>query len=206
MGGVDPRLSAALEAQLRRRPAHAERVGWKLGVGDRERIGDEVAVGHLTPATLLEPGAIYEPSDGELLHADVELAVELGADGAIVGYGVALELVDLRSPPDTPEDVVVANVFHRAVAFGPPRPDAPPRLEARAFVDGGLREAATTRLDMKERLRAAARVLASVGERLEEGDRVITGSIVQIPVERGEQVEADLGVLGRVRLHVAAAS
>ena len=37
----------------------AERVGWKLGVGERERIGGELAVGHLTSATRLDPGATY---------------------------------------------------------------------------------------------------------------------------------------------------
>jgi 2-keto-4-pentenoate hydratase len=41
-----------------------------------------------------------------------------------------------------------------------------------------------------------------MGERLAEGDRVITGSIVQVPIQRGDEVAADLGALGSVRLTV----
>ena len=36
----------------------AERVGWKLGVGERERIGGELAVGHPIRHRL-DPGATY---------------------------------------------------------------------------------------------------------------------------------------------------
>jgi 2-keto-4-pentenoate hydratase len=107
---VDPRLVGALAVQLERWRAAlrggAERVGWKLGMGDGERIGDEVAVGHLTSATLLDPGATYGGGGDVALHADAEVALWLGRDvppgadpvavaEAIAGYGVALEVVDL---------------------------------------------------------------------------------------------------------------
>jgi 2-keto-4-pentenoate hydratase len=42
-----------------------------------------------------------------------------------------------------------------------------------------------------------------MGERLEAGDRLITGSIVQLPVQPGDKVIADLGRLGRAGLTVA---
>jgi 2-keto-4-pentenoate hydratase len=202
MSEVDPRLVAALEAQLRRR--EGDRVGWKLGIGDRERIGDEIAVGHLTSATRLESGRAYAPAYGELLHADAEVAVEIGPDGEIVGYGAALELVDLRSPPDTPEDVIAANVFHRAVAFAPTRPALPPEgVEGRLVVNAEIVAAGPSASDLADKVRAAGRILVSVGERLEAGDLIITGSIVQVPVAPGDDVEADLGPLGRVRLRIA---
>jgi hypothetical protein len=205
MKEVDPRLVAALRRQLRRRTG--ERVGWKLGIGDRERIGEEIAVGHVTSATVLEPGEAYTSKEGELLHADAEVAVEIGAEGSIVGYGAALELVDLRVPPDTPEDAVAANVFHRAVAFASTRPALPADgVVARLIVDGEVRDAARSAPDFDAKIRAAARVLAAVGERLDAGDLVITGSVVQIPVARGDEVEADLGELGSVRLRVSARS
>lgn len=211
VSGVDPRLVAALERQLEQRrellSRGAGRVGWKLGIGDRERIGDEVAVGHLTSATRLEPGATYTAQEGEVLHADAEVAVEMGADGGIAGWGTALELVDLRSLPDTPEDIVAANVFHRAVAFAPTRPGPPPAgVEGRLVVNGDVRDAARSATDLTHKLRAAARVLAAVGEALEPGDLVITGSVVQVPVAPGDEVEAELGELGRVRLRVLAGS
>jgi hypothetical protein len=131
---VDPRLAAALTTQLERwratLSAGALRVGWKLGVGDSERIGEGPAVGHLTSATQLEPGSMYRERGDAWLHGDAEVGIELGVDlepnadrdaarRAIAGYGAALELVDLGALPDDPEEVVAANVFHRAFAPGP---------------------------------------------------------------------------------------
>jgi hypothetical protein len=208
VGGVDPRLAAALEAQLRQRRGllldGAEHVGWKLGMGDRERIGEELAVGHLTSRTRLESGSTYTVGAAELLHADAEVALEIGPGEAIVGFGVALELVDLASPPDHPEAVVAENIFHRAVAFGPSRPALPPDgVEARLIVNGEIRDAGRSSPGLHDRVRAAARVLAAVGERLQAGDRIITGSIAQVGLEPGDEVEADLGELGSARLLIA---
>ena len=59
MSDVDPRLVAALREQLSRRPAGADRVGWKYGSGAEEHIGGDHVVGHLTSATLIEPGGDY---------------------------------------------------------------------------------------------------------------------------------------------------
>ena len=42
-----------------------------------------------------------------------------------------------------------------------------------------------------------------MGERLESGDRIITGGIVQVPVAPDEHVVAELGPLGRVALSVS---
>src|SRR4051812_37640877 len=128
MGLIDPRLAAALEIQLARRQsaliAGAERVGWKLGVGTSEQIGGQWAVGNLTSATRLEPGAEYHGEEDVALHADVEIALEVGrgvaahadredALAAVAGYGAALELVDLEGASHSPEKIVADNVFHR---------------------------------------------------------------------------------------------
>ena len=79
---VDPRLARARAAQLGRwratLAAGATRVGWKLGVGDAERDRDELAIGHLTSATVLEPGATYRAGGAGDLRADAEVAFELG--------------------------------------------------------------------------------------------------------------------------------
>ena len=191
-------------------------MGWKLGVGERERIGGEIAVGHLTSATRLDPGATYVASaDDRELHVDAELAVELGREldpsadaaaalAAIAGYGVALEVVDLARPPDDPESVVAANVFHRAVAFGPLVAELPSGdLMARVIVSGELRGSASAPHDLADKLAAAVRILGAVGERVEAGDRIITGSIVQTAVNRGDDVIAAMEGLGEVRLSIA---
>jgi 2-keto-4-pentenoate hydratase len=106
----------ALKEQLMLRDAllddGAERVGWKLGLGDSERIGGHLAVGHLTSRTCLPDGGRYIPEDGSSeLYADAEVAVELGRDldadagreaaaRAIKAYAVALEVCDLSQLPD----------------------------------------------------------------------------------------------------------
>ena len=69
----DPRLASALRRQLARRPDAARRVGWKVGRGDRERIGGEIVVGHLTSATLLEPGGSYGSRDAGCTHVMLEM-------------------------------------------------------------------------------------------------------------------------------------
>ena len=201
MSDVDPRLVAAMRRQLAARPGDATRVGWKYGSGDGERIGGEIAVGNLTSATALEDGSTYT-GGGSDLHADAELAVEIGGDGAIAGYAAALELVDLAGD-ESPEDVVARNVWHRAVALGPFADALPAGLEGALVVNGERREAGSAPADVSERVGAVSRVLEAVGERLEPGDRLITGLIVNTPVSAGDEVVADLGDLGRVALRVA---
>jgi 2-keto-4-pentenoate hydratase len=220
-GPVSERLVAALAMQLAERRAllgrGAAHVGWKLGVGDRERIDGEVAVGHLTSATRLSSCGSYVARTRDVdLRADVEIAVQLrrhvGASDepalirkAIAHYAVALEIVDLSALPNEPFDVVVANVFHRAVAFGDTRAGLPPRPRGTVIVNGEPRRTAEAEADVAERVRAAARVLEAAGERLTPGDWLITGSIVQTPVGVGDEIVADLGELGAVSLTVAAA-
>jgi hypothetical protein len=202
MSDVDPRLVAALRQQLARRPADAARVGWKHGSGDDERIGGEIAVGHLTSSTTLENGRAYA-GGGEDLHADVEVAVEIGAAGEIRNYGVALEFCDLADG-GTPEEVVAKNDYHRAVAFGPFVEALPAQLEAVLVINGERRCAAPapTRTEIADRVAAVNRVLEAVGEGLRPGDRVITGLIVNGPVSPGDEVVAELVPIGCVQLHV----
>jgi hypothetical protein len=202
MSDVDPRLVVALREQLSRRPAGAARVGWKHGGGEDERIGGEIAVGHLTSCTTLENGATYA-GGGQDLHADVEVAVEIGAEGEISTYGVALEFCDLADG-ETPDEVVANNDYHRAVAFGPFVKALPAQLEAALFVNGELHSSAPgpTPTEIADRVVAVDRVLDAVDETLRPGDRVITGLIVNGPVSPGDEIVAELVPIGRVRLHV----
>jgi 2-oxo-3-hexenedioate decarboxylase len=204
-GDVDPRLTTALRRQLERRDAviagGATSVGWKLGMGEAERIGDHPAVGHLTSATRLDPEATYDSIGALDLRADAEVAVRVGPDAAIAAFAAALEIVDLGAGRDA-EEIVATNIFHRAFALGEFRETLPPRLGAQVIVDGAVRDSAHAPDDVDERLRAAAEVLSAAGERLEEGDIVITGSVVQVPVAAGELVVADFGALGRVAVRI----
>jgi hypothetical protein len=55
-------------------------------------------------------------------------------------------------------------------------------LAGRLLVRGGLRASGRAAHDVAEKVSSAARLLAAVGERLEAGDLIITGSIVQVPI------------------------
>jgi 2-keto-4-pentenoate hydratase len=188
--------------------AGARHVGWKLGVGERERIGGSLAVGYLTSATCVEAGTEWRAGLVSDLRFDVELAVELGDDvprGAsevsVAGYATALELVDLAPVLEDAVSVLATNVFHRAVAFGA---FGALRAEAEgvARVDGETRARAPVEDVVTERLLAAARVLEAVGERLRAGDLVITGSVVQVAFAAPAALEAEITGLAPVRLGV----
>jgi hypothetical protein len=101
-----------------------------------------------------------------------------------------------------PEAIVAANVFHCAFVLGA---TVPPivldRVVGRLVVDGETRDEAPAE-DVDDRLAAAARIVAAGGDGLLAGDRIITGSIVQVPVAPGSRVVADLGPLGSVGLEI----
>ena len=208
MAEPDEQVVAALRSQLEERRrllrAGAERVGWKiaLGIGEVEpRIGEQPVIGYLTSATQLTSGARHSARGAGELCVDAELAVEIGRDGAIAGYAAALELVDLAQARGSLEAVVHANVLHRAFVLGPSH--AEPAEAAAVYVDGGLRTHGSVDFDVQERVAAVGYWLSAVGERLEPGDRIITGSVVQVPVGRGDDIVADFGELGRVQLFIA---
>ena len=208
-----------LEQLARRRDvlgAGATHVGWKLGVGDRERIGGSIVVGHLTSAACLGNGGEYRV-DGLAadLRVDAELAVELraavdptagteSARAAIGAWAPALEIVDLAPVLGDPTAIVATNVFHRAVAFGEWQPGVDEAIRGVVRINGRERRAREAPTNVAERVLAGARVLDAVGHRLARGDRLITGSIMQVPVVAGDEVEADFGSLGAVRLRVVA--
>jgi 2-keto-4-pentenoate hydratase len=217
--GVDGRLVRALRTQLALRDAlldeGAKRVGWKLGLGDSERVSGHIAVGHLTTRTCLENAGLYVPEGPSVeLHADAEVAVELGRDvpakigpraaaQAIRAYAVALEVCDLRQLPDDADSIVAGNVLHRAVTFGPWSPILPQGdLTACLLVNGEKRDSSVAETKLGPRLSEAARVLEAVGEGLRAGDRIITSLVVQVPVALGDHVVADMGRLGRVALSI----
>jgi 2-keto-4-pentenoate hydratase len=182
-------------------------------MGERERIGGEIAVGYLTSETLLDPGRRYRAEEGAELHADAEAIVVLGSDvdpsagatevaAAIARYGGALEIVDLAPLRGEPDSVVIANVFHRAVTFAEFPSAPPPDLEVALSLGGQERAAARWPPDLIDRISRAAQVLDPLGERLRAGDRIITGSIVQIPIDTSREVVADFGDLLAVRLEI----
>jgi hypothetical protein len=196
---VHPRIVAAVRAQLGTRAG--ERVGWKAAFGITgvpELIGDTPVPGHLTSATQLAPGAAFDPRGARELHADCEVVVTAGSDEV----GVALELVDLARQDGAMEDVVAGNVLHLAFALGPA--GAGPPGDARLLVNGEVRAHAPARGDHSATVAALRRILEAAGERLQPGDKIITGSVVQVPIAPGDEVVAEIDGIGRVGLTIAA--
>jgi 2-keto-4-pentenoate hydratase len=211
MPAVHPRIAAATRAQLEAWRAAldggARRVGWKaaLSIAEVEELmGAEPAIGHLTSATLLAPGGAYSAAGDRELRAETELAIEVGEDGRVAGLAVGLELVDVARPPDGMEGIVAANVFHRAVGFGPSRPvERADGARARMLVNGELREEAAVEADPARTLPAVARVLDAVGERLRPGELVLAGSACHVPAGPGDAVAAEIDGLGRVEATIS---
>ncbi len=196
---MDERVAFALRTQLLEWRAAlalgAERVGWKVGRG----IIPEPLIGHLTSATRLRRGGVYRVGEARDLRADAELAIEIGMAGEPIRYGAAMELVDFDASPEDFERVVAANLFHRAYAFAPLRREPPPELvRAEVRVNGAVAGTAERPVDPAETARIVEELLGAAGERLEPRDRIICGSIVQIPVTAGAEVVVDLGELGQV--------
>lgn len=211
MPALHPRIVAATRAQLDARratlDAGARRVGWKIALGIaevEELIGTEPAIGYVTSTTLLEPGGTYSAAADRGLRAETELAVEVGEGGRIAGLAVALEIVDVSRRPGGMEAIVAANVFHRAVAFGPTRPGAEVAgARVRLLIGGDVRDEGPVRGDPEATVRAAARLLDAVGERLEPGDRVLAGSSCHVPAGPGDAIAAEIDGLGRVEARIA---
>jgi len=217
MTGTGHWLDAALARQLAQREAllagGAAHVGWKLGMGESERRGGDPVIGYLTTATEHVPGGKCEVGGLASPHADVEVAIELACNispdadvadavSAIGGWGAALELCDLGNARAEPEEVVATNVFHRAFAIGPLQPSAPDGPVGRLLADGVELDAAAAEADYGALLVRVAALLDAFGLHLRSGDRLITGSVVQVPVRAGQHLVAELDGLGSVALHL----
>jgi 2-keto-4-pentenoate hydratase len=190
-----PRVVRALEAQLEswRSLLHggATRVGWKLAYEIPEidaLTGGAPVVGHITSATVIEPGGVFDGAT-PTLRAETELAVEVGKGAVVAGLGVALELVDVARPPHEPEAIIAENVFHRAVVLGPRSPAA--------------RETSAIGVDPGAAVATVAALLEAVGEELLPGDVVLAGGLTHEPVAPGDVVEASIDGLGAVAVAIA---
>jgi len=172
-------------------------------------MGAQPVVGYLTSATRLSSGAGYRAREVGALRAEVELALRIGravgpgdalsrAREAVDAVAVALELVDVRPPRGEVEPILEANVFHRAFAIGPPCA-VTSAVQRRAWlaVNGEVRGVSPVGEDYAETVRAAAAVLAAVGEALEPRDWLIAGSLVHVPVGPGDRISVEIEGLGR---------
>ncbi|MBV9417840.1 MAG: hypothetical protein JO363_22840 [Solirubrobacterales bacterium] len=185
-------------------------------MGEREAIGDHIAVGYLTTATVIDADRRYYVAargDREL-HVDAEVCVEFGRDvgqdpgpegihGAIARCWPALEIVNLAPLANEPESVVADNVFHCAVAFGKKPIPLTCREQVTSYVNGRFGDREPWPADLPDRIASAAAILAALDQRIRAGDRVITGSITQLPFTAGDLLQARFGNHASVTVHTA---
>jgi 2-keto-4-pentenoate hydratase len=212
---VERGLRAQLESLDEKRGRGAELIGWKVGLNVeavQQHFGLERPVlGHLTTASLVEPGATHSLARGLRVGVEPEVAIHVGPGGAISSLGPAIEIVDLDPAQTELEQILAGNVFHRGVVLGDPVPEVDPTglasmtatvkrngyvAERARFADAGMGPAEVVGL--------IAERLAIAGEELREGHVIIAGSLTAIVfVEPGDRIEVDLGPLGSLEVGLA---
>ena len=198
--------------------AGVARVGWKIGhaIDEVDAMGVGLpVVGWISAGTVLKDGDAYSAGNHHELRAETEIVVEIactvepGADDnvvreAIAGLRVALEIVDVARPRHDARSIVEGNVFHRAVAFGA-------RLAALTDAVGAATLTVNETVHHQDEdppcllsaVRNVAGMLAACGGvTVEPGDKILTGSLVHVPVSPGDDLCAEIGGLGNVTARV----
>jgi 2-keto-4-pentenoate hydratase len=194
------------------------RAGWKVGLNVpavQARFGlDGPLVGWLDGHRVVESGGEYAAREGCRPHVEAELALRLAepvragaspdeARGAIRAVSPALELVDYALPRADLEAIVSHSMFHEATILGSPSPPATPLAAGRPSLLVGGEVRATPQeswvpRDLGAVVALVARRLAEVGETLQAGDLILSGSYTTpLALAPGDTVTADFGALGR---------
>ena len=212
--GVARGLEAQFAALSAKRATGAELIGWKIGlnlVPVQRQLGiSRAVIGHLTTASLIEPGSTHSLEGGSRVGVEPEVAIRLGADATVESLGPAIEVVDLDPAITGLGPILAGNVFHRGVVLGPPAagvgPDDLEEVTATVARNGaieqraGFAEAGDHPIEV---VRLVAERLALVGEELRQGQVIIAGSLTPIVfVEPGDSIEVDLGPLGTLGLRL----
>ena len=209
----DPAASAAavsrgMRALLARRDAAlaagAAPLGWKIGFNTpaiQEHFGlTDPVVGYLTDAGVSADGATVGLAGWGAPAVEVEVAIRVGADGAVAGLAPALELVDLDVSFDDIEPVLAGNICHRGVIFGEEVPGVDPWAVVASVTRAGdvvaegqlVEDPAATVAFVRSYLAAHGAVLAA-------GDRIIAGSVVApVAVAPGDELSVSFGPLGHL--------
>jgi 2-keto-4-pentenoate hydratase len=192
-------LKRALEDRQKKLDAGSQPLGWKVGFGGPAALDmlgiSRPLVGYLLHDGLLASGTTVSIKDWTKPVAEPEICVTIGHDlpgggdkdaaaAAIAGIGPAIELADVVVPPENAEDIVAANINHRAVLLGGfDRSRAGARLDG--LVGRVVRGTKMTEVDDLEAntgklvdiVRSVADTLGDAGETLREGEIIIAGSV-----------------------------
>jgi 2-keto-4-pentenoate hydratase len=214
----DSRVVRGMQAQLdlrRKRLDGGDRpLGWKVGFAAPAMLKlldiSGPLVGFLTQNARVQSGGSVSLAGWSKPVAEPEIAIHIACDvpagadrataeAAIAGISPAIELVDLTSPPQDPEQILGGNIYQRHVVLGgagPARPgSAADGLTCRIMRHGAefarTSDPQANTGEWIEIVRHVADVLAAFGERLRAGEIIITGSVVPpLAIEPDEKVMA----------------
>lgn len=226
----DPRILRGMERQLQirrdRLNSGEKLIGWKVGFGapaalERLKL-DAPLIGFLTDKSVLDSGASISVAGWTKTAVEPEIAVYLGRDlpgssdrettkEAIASLGPAIELADIRFPPDDVEAILAGNIYNRHVILG--RADV---SRAGCILDGlvgrvhrnGQEFTATNNPqdltgDIIDIVRHVADFLHTTGETLRAGEVIITGSIVPpLLIEQKEEISYTLDPVDTIALNL----
>jgi 2-keto-4-pentenoate hydratase len=204
----DAAVTRGMRALLARREAAlaagAAPVGWKIGFNTpaiQEHFGlTDAVVGYLTDAGVSPDGATVSLAGWGTPAVEVEVAIRVGANGAVAGLAPALELVDLNVSFDDIEPVLAGNICHRGVIFGEEVRGVDPLAVVATVTRAGevvaeghpVEDPATTVSFVRS-------FLAAHGAALAAGDRIIAGSVVApVAVSPGDELSVSFGPLGQL--------
>jgi 2-keto-4-pentenoate hydratase len=205
-------LEAQFQALAAKRAEGDQLIGWKIGINAepvQRHFGlSRPVLGHLTRASLIEPGTTHAVAGGVRIGVEPEVAIHLGEGGSVESLGPAIEVVDLDPGVTELEAILAGNVFHRGVVLGPPAAGVGPGDLATVAVtvekNGSVVERARYADAGEDPLGVVhliAERLALVGAELDAGQVIIAGSLTPIVfVEPGDRIEIDLGAVGSLGL------
>ena len=201
---MDGRVERGMRRQLASAPP--DQIGWKLALNApaiMQALGlDEPALGWLSRAKVTSGEHSLEGTTQPAVEP--ELLLEAGEGGAVARLGVALEVVDFDRPLDDVEEVIAADIFHRAVALGDLAEGAEPG-EAVFSINGEERARIAAFEPPAETLAFVDRFVRELGEELAPGALVIAGALSPAaPVAPGDVAELDVRGAGEISLRFSA--
>jgi len=207
--GVTVGMKTLLERRAKDVAGGATPIGWKIGMNGeaiQQHFGlDGPVVGYLTDASVLRggPDAPVSLAGWEGPALEVEVAVRVGADGAVAALAPALELVDLNLPFDDIEPILAGNVFHRGEIFGAEFSGAElsgldvTELRVAVITAGGQVAEGRLTEPPEETIGVVRKFLERHGAHLAQGDRIIAGSMIApLALRPGDALTVSFGPLG----------